>query len=97
MEIRHYWEMVFCWCPYLNLKDFLNRYKEYKESNETVITLIPLEYIHETWYKYKLGTNINQHQTMCREQEMTLHLHYLQNYGLLKLNHHQTMFREKEL
>ena len=24
----------------------------------------------------KLGTNINHHQTMCREQESTLHLHF---------------------
>ena len=24
----------------------------------------------------KLGTNINYHQTMCREQELTLHLHF---------------------
>ena len=31
----------------------------------------------------KLGTNIN-HQTMCREQEPTLHLHFLRNYGPLK-------------
>ena len=32
----------------------------------------------------KLGTNINHHQTMCRKQEPTLHLHFLQNYGPLK-------------
>ena len=32
----------------------------------------------------KLGTNINHHQMMCREQESTLHLHFLQNYGPLK-------------
>ena len=32
----------------------------------------------------KLGTNINHHQTMCREQEMTLHLLFLRNYCLLK-------------
>ena len=24
----------------------------------------------------KLGTNVNHHQTMCREQEPTLHLHF---------------------
>ena len=33
----------------------------------------------------KLGTNINRHQTMYREQELTLHLHFLQNYGPLKV------------
>ena len=32
----------------------------------------------------KLGTNINRHQTMCREQEPTFHLHFLWNYGPLK-------------
>ena len=32
----------------------------------------------------KLGTNINHHQTMCREQEPTLHLHFLQNFCTLK-------------
>ena len=32
----------------------------------------------------KLGTNINHHQTMCGEQEPTLQLHFLQNYGPLK-------------
>ena len=32
----------------------------------------------------KLGTNINHHQTMCREQEPTLHLHFLRNYAPLK-------------
>ena len=31
----------------------------------------------------KLGTNINHHQSMCREQEPTLHLHFLWNYGPL--------------
>ena len=31
----------------------------------------------------KLGTNINHHQTMCREQEPTLHLHFLRNYAPL--------------
>ena len=30
----------------------------------------------------KLGTNINHYQTMCREQEPTLHLHF---YGLMAL------------
>ena len=33
----------------------------------------------------KLGTNIKHHQTMCREQESTLHLHFLRNCGPLKL------------
>ena len=28
----------------------------------------------------KLGTNINRHQTMCKEQEPTLHLHF---YGII--------------
>ena len=32
----------------------------------------------------KLGTNINHYQTMCREQEPLLHLHFLWNYGPLK-------------
>ena len=32
----------------------------------------------------KLGTNINHHQPMCREQELILHLHFLQNNGPLK-------------
>ena len=32
----------------------------------------------------KLGTNVNHHQTMCWEQEPTLHLHFLWNYGPLK-------------
>ena len=32
----------------------------------------------------KLGRNINHHQMMCREQEATLHLHFLRNYGPLK-------------
>ena len=32
----------------------------------------------------KHGTNINHYQTMCREQEPTLHLHFVQNYGPLK-------------
>ena len=32
----------------------------------------------------KLSTNINHHQTMCREQEPKLHLYFLQNYGPLK-------------
>ena len=31
----------------------------------------------------KLSTNINHHQAMCREQEPTLHLHLLRNYGPL--------------
>ena len=31
----------------------------------------------------KLGTNINHHQTMCREQEPQLHLYFLPNYGPL--------------
>ena len=30
----------------------------------------------------KLGTNINHHQTMCGEQEPTLHLHF---YGIMAL------------
>ena len=30
----------------------------------------------------KLGANINHHQTMCREQELTLHLHF---YGIMAL------------
>ena len=32
----------------------------------------------------KLVTNINNHQTICREQEPTLHLQFLRNYGLLE-------------
>ena len=32
----------------------------------------------------KLGTNINHSQTKCREQEPTLHLHFLRNHGPLK-------------
>ena len=33
----------------------------------------------------ELGTNINHHQTMCRDQEPTLHLHVLRSYGTVKL------------
>ena len=32
----------------------------------------------------KLGTDINHRQTMYKEQEPTLHLHFLRNYGPLK-------------
>ena len=32
----------------------------------------------------KLGTSINHHQMICREQESTIHLHFLWNYGSLK-------------
>ena len=32
----------------------------------------------------KFGTNINHHQTMCREQEPTLRLHFSRKYGPLK-------------
>ena len=32
----------------------------------------------------KLGSNVNHHQTMCREQEPTLNLHFSRNYGPLK-------------
>ena len=32
----------------------------------------------------KLDTNINHHQTMCREQEPELRLHFLRNYSPLK-------------
>ena len=41
------------------------------------ITLLPFKNIF-----MKLGTNINHHQTMCREQEPTFHLHF---YGIIDL------------
>ena len=39
--------------------------------------------VQDIFKKKKLGKIINNYQTICREQEPTLHLHILRNYGLL--------------